>query len=528
MFKALLQKQLLEVFRGYFFDSKKKKVRSKGAVIGMFILYALLMVGVLGGLFTFLALTLCGPLTEAGMGWLYFLIFSAIAILLGAFGSIFSTYSSLYLAKDNDLLLSMPIPIRDIVASRLTNVFLMGALYAGLATIPGTVVYWISTRASLGTILCGLLLMLLIAMIVMVLSCLLGWCVAKLSLKLKHKSFASTALSIIFVGLYYFFYAKAQTLIQDLVENVATYGTRIKDAAHGLYLFGRMGEGDGLSALLFFGAGLVLMLLTWLILKSTFLSIATASGASAKVKYKEKRASVRTPFRALVVKEFNHFTSSSNYMLNCGLGILLLPAAAVLLLINGGNILPLISLAGDDICVYAAALLSLMGCMINAAAPSVSLEGKSIWLIQSLPVSTGTVLRAKAAFQMILSVVPMLFVGVCFAILLPVGTIMKVLLVVNAIVFTVFFALFSAFLGTAMCNLNWTNEITPIKQSAAVAVSIFGGWFIAIIQAVLYLLVKSVLSPVWYMTGWMVLLIAASIFMRKWLDTKGAEKLSAL
>ena len=35
-----------------------------------------------------------------------------LAIVLGAFGSVFNTYSSLYLAKDNDLLLSMPIPVR--------------------------------------------------------------------------------------------------------------------------------------------------------------------------------------------------------------------------------------------------------------------------------------------------------------------------------------------------------------------------------------------------------------------------------
>ena len=31
-----------------------------------------------------------------------------LAVFLGAFGSVFNTYSGLYLAKDNDLLLSMP------------------------------------------------------------------------------------------------------------------------------------------------------------------------------------------------------------------------------------------------------------------------------------------------------------------------------------------------------------------------------------------------------------------------------------
>ena len=54
-----------------------------------------------------------------------------LAVLLGAFGSVFNTYSSLYLSKDNDLLLSMPIPVRSIMASRLLGVYLMGLMYSG-------------------------------------------------------------------------------------------------------------------------------------------------------------------------------------------------------------------------------------------------------------------------------------------------------------------------------------------------------------------------------------------------------------
>ena len=60
------------------------------------------------------------------MGWLYFALMGLLAVLLGAFGSVFNTYSGLYLAKDNDLLLSMPIPVNTLMASRLLSVYLMG------------------------------------------------------------------------------------------------------------------------------------------------------------------------------------------------------------------------------------------------------------------------------------------------------------------------------------------------------------------------------------------------------------------
>ena len=49
MLKLLLKKQLMEVFRSYFYDAKKNKARSKGTTIAYIVMFVLLMVGVLGG-----------------------------------------------------------------------------------------------------------------------------------------------------------------------------------------------------------------------------------------------------------------------------------------------------------------------------------------------------------------------------------------------------------------------------------------------------------------------------------------------
>ena len=117
MLKVLLKKQLSEIFRSYFYDQKKNKARSKGAVVAYMVLFVLLLVGVLGGMFTALSLILCGPMVAVGMDWFYFALMGLLAVLLGAFGSVFNTYAGLYLGKDNDLLLSMPIPVRTIIAA---------------------------------------------------------------------------------------------------------------------------------------------------------------------------------------------------------------------------------------------------------------------------------------------------------------------------------------------------------------------------------------------------------------------------
>ena len=141
MLKTLLHKQMTEIFRSYFYDAKKNKKRSKASTTMFFAIYVILMVGVLGGIFTYLSICMCEPMVIAGAGWLYFTIMSLIAIALGAFGSVFNTYSGLYLSKDNDLLLSMPIPVRYIMISRLLGVYLIGLMYSEVVMLPAIIVY---------------------------------------------------------------------------------------------------------------------------------------------------------------------------------------------------------------------------------------------------------------------------------------------------------------------------------------------------------------------------------------------------
>ena len=90
------------------------------------------------------------------------------------------TYSGLYLSKDNDLLLSMPIPIRSILTIRLASVYLMGLMYSAIVMLPAVIVYWIEVEATPLTIVGPVLLILLISLLVLILSCVLGWCVAKI------------------------------------------------------------------------------------------------------------------------------------------------------------------------------------------------------------------------------------------------------------------------------------------------------------------------------------------------------------
>ena len=91
MLKILLKKQFYEIFRSYFYDAKKNRARSKAGVIAYIILFIFVMAIFLGGMFTLISVSLCSVMTSAGVDWLYFAAMGLIAILLGAFGSVFNT-----------------------------------------------------------------------------------------------------------------------------------------------------------------------------------------------------------------------------------------------------------------------------------------------------------------------------------------------------------------------------------------------------------------------------------------------------
>ena len=148
MFWALVKKQLAEIWSKNRKTKNGKKPRSSGVTIALFsVLFFFLAV-----MFFFMSMGLFFALGEVGLESLYFCLVSVLAVALGVFGSVFNTYSSLYLARDNESLLAMPIPPIYIIASRLVSVYAMGLLYEALVIVPAVAV-WLLAVGTVGSVL---------------------------------------------------------------------------------------------------------------------------------------------------------------------------------------------------------------------------------------------------------------------------------------------------------------------------------------------------------------------------------------
>lgn len=532
MLKILLKRQLYELNRSFFYDPKKGKSRSKFASAAFIVLYALLMVCVLGGMFTFCAYQLANPLRAAGLDWLYFALFGTIGLMFGVFGSVFNTYAALYKANDNDLLLSLPVPVGSILLSRLLGVYLMGLMFSAVVFVPAATVY-LCIDFSVGTLLGCILGMLSISVFVFVLSCALGWVVAKIASKLKRKSFLTVIISLVFIGGYYYVVNNIPTLLMQFTQYTGAIGAGVKNFAYPVYLFGRMSAGNLVSAPLPVFGTAALALLTFYVMSKSFLKLATASSDTVTAKYnRNARQKASGVFPALLKREFSRFTASPAYMLNCGFGVIIMPIAGILLLIRGAALRSMLFGLFDSntgtIAILAAAAVCLVSTMNDMTAPSVSLEGKTLWILRSMPVTTQQILRAKLAMQLLLSGISVLFAAICtcIAFAVPIGSSIAVILACLSLV--VLLAEFGLFLDLKKPNLNWTTEITPIEQSSSVMFALFGGWLYVLLFGAGWFLGAHALGAELYLMLFFALNVILSAVLRSWLMRSGTDIFESL
>ena len=122
-------------------DKKKGTKRGKQGITLLLLVYAALFIG-MGAAFFLVANMLCEPLVLARLDWLYFAIMGLMSVLLGVFGSVFNTYATLYMAKDNEFLLSMPVHPSAILFVRLFGVWMWSLIYEAIVFIPSVIAYY--------------------------------------------------------------------------------------------------------------------------------------------------------------------------------------------------------------------------------------------------------------------------------------------------------------------------------------------------------------------------------------------------
>lgn len=467
-------------------------------------------------------------LFATGTVWLYYAVMGLIALCLGIFGSIFSTYTWLYKAADNDLLLSMPIPPSAILFVRMASVWLFSLIYISVVYIPAMVYCWIHMPQTFLTVLCPLLTMLLLSGIVLAVSCLLGWVVALIGTKLRNTKILTVLLVFLGLSVYYVISFNMQSLIENLVQHLDRLAEVFRENAWPLYAIGQASAGDAALTALLLAVSALAVFVTWRVLSAGFNRIVTNRQGHKKTVYRERQARSTSVSAALLRREVKRFFSSTAYMLNCGLGTLIMPALGILALVKVGDLaLALVEMqaAAPELKELFPALVAAAVCMISTmnliTVPSVSLEGEQLWLIRSLPVPTAKILAAKQWLHLLLTVPPALICCICCGIAFRFSFLQILMIVLPALAFIAFISAAGLALNLKKPNLNWTNETQAIKQNVSALIIIFGGWVLVIGLGALYWLLQASLSVTAWVAICTVLFALTAWLITAWINRRG-------
>ena len=288
-------------------------------------------------------------------------------------------------------------------------------------------------------------------------------------------------------------------------------------------------EGNVIYLLLSMAILTIPFIIVYAVLSRTFIKTATAKRGSAKIKYTDKGQRVSSRSSALFKREAARFFSSSTCIINNGLGAVFILAGAVLLVVYKSMLLQIMAGYEDIAMCIVAVFGAAMAGMVLPTSSSVSLEGKSLWIIRSMPVSTDEVLGTKLRLSLALYIPRLVILMAAATYVLRPGALIVLTASIASLLLLLVMAQMGLIANIRHPNLNWMTEAQAVKSGAAVIICMLLDYgLIAALGVGGYFLLSKGVHAALVMALASVLLLALSLLLRSCLHGKDAGRFEEL
>ncbi len=526
MLKLLFKKQALETFAFFMTGGKygtdgKRRSPLFIVIIGLLLVYG---VGAIVAMFGYLSWELCAVFSQSGLSQVYFALAATMSVAIALIVCVFMTKSKLFEAKDNDLLLSMPLPTWTILFTRMVGLYLMAFLFSSLVFIPACVVYFIQTGFAFIPALLCLLTALILPLLSLAISSLIGWVLAMITSRVRSKNLIVTLFIFAFLAGYMLLYSKMGEALEYILTHGNEIGAAMQTWLFPFWLAGMACEGNALAFLGTAGVFGGAFALVYLLLSHTFLKTITTRRGGAGKKYREKKIKRKPAIFALMKKEIFHLKNPM-ITFNTVLGSMLFLLLIIFAFFNA-ELVQMIKASGVDkgeIAVIVAVVLGFIAASNTSTASSISLEGENLWILRSTPIKTEEIFAAKLLLQITLTCIPATLATIVVCALLEIPLLLSVLvwLCVNAV--GCLCATVGLIINLKIPNLTWTNEIAAVKNSLSVVVAMFTSWGLAALLIAGHFTIGALMGAELYLTFAFALYTSVFGFLLVWLGTRGVK-----
>lgn len=453
----------------------------------------------------------------------------AITSIFIIFMTVLKCQATLFEFKDYNFLMSLPVKRKTILNSKMLTNYVLNMLIVFIYMIPTFLGYIKFIDVNFIFVISFILLLFIIPIVPMIIGYLIGLLILLIVGNFKNKNVANYILS--------FSILITVVLLSNKMENMTSMelvkaGNNFVNMINNYYplteVYINILKGfDVISLLIFIIVPIVLCLIFDLVLDYVYPYIQRRLSKTNIIRnYKIKDNKVRKPLSSLYNKEIKRYLSSSNYVLNTLSGCVLLIISLIMLVIFGNNkVEELLKIEGlgSMICLYGPFIISFFLVCSTSTSSSISIEGKTIYLLKSLPIETNKIFESKVyqnlTYTIPTSIIASLIIGIYFK--MNISTFMLIIFI--PILYAIFISLIGLILNLHYYDFDWENEIKVIKQSAAPLFTLFIG-------------IISVFLPIYLYNGkgniyllYVLLIIAViDLILILYLRTKGVEKFKRL
>ena len=428
----------------------------------------------------------------------------------------------LFNCKDDQLLLSLPIKRSTVLFVRIFKFYAFELIFNSIWLSPIMIAYirWAEVL-DWTYLLVSIIMLFFLPIIPIVISFIIGMVTSSLSSRFKYKNASqiivslTTCLAILYVSMN----------AESFYKYVITHATSINDFITKIYYpagvyASLITKFDAVKLIVFIGVNLAIFVLGIMILSRFYFKINSRLkkvSTYKKTKLNNLVIKRRTSTVALIRKELNTFFKTPVFVVNAGFSLVLFIFISIVICIKFNDFLLMLTdknsfgfdkkIVLNNLSLLVFALISFTSYITSITNSSVSLEGRNINILKSLPIKVKDILMSKI-YSCLLLTTPVLLVG---DIILFIKFRLSIIEIILLLVLSILIPLVSHFIGLITNlkypKLEWENQAEVVKQSTSSFIAVMIGMVLMMTSIVIIVSILGKVSSLY------ILLLAAIIYI---------------
>jgi len=421
---------------------------------------------------------------------IYIFIYSTF---LSAFFVILRASGYLFVYKDYDFLGALPLKNEVVIAAKITVMLVMVYLTTYLLSAPMIFSYFYHGGFSIYQLIIILLSLLFIPIIPLIIfsfiSLLMNYGFTKFRISKLINIVFTFGLLIVFM--YYSFSFSADS--ENPFLNQQAFLKSISEYIPTVTLFNDSIINRSFFSFILFALINIVLIIGYIYLIKNFINKTNQMKTTTRFrKNKNVISKQRSIMETLIRKEVKTFFSINVYVLNTGFGPVLFLLGGFASFFYAGQLKDMLvqvsAQTGGDLLSIEYIVLLPAGFILSTvftSAVSLSLEGKNLWFIQSLPIKPKTVMMSKLFFNVLVGLPFAIFFVLTLGFSLSISLQSMIVMIILLTSFSFTTSIMGSIINLFFPKFNYQNETEVVKQSIGGLLGLFSGLGLLIILGVI-------------------------------------------